>query len=91
VLRQRHEREEVGTVAIGAENEEYLICAEYDDGEEEGRVGPYVLSERLGDAEDEAGGDVLNGGEKVKDSVVAARRVIFQESRGSNAFDVGGS
>lgn len=39
-----------------------------------------MLTEWLSDAEDEAGGDVLNGGEEVKDGVVAARRVIVQES-----------
>ena len=50
-----------------------------------------MLTEWLGDAEDEAGGDVLNGGEEVKDGVVAARRVIVTESGGRDAFDVAGT
>lgn len=50
-----------------------------------------MLPEWLGDAEDEAGGDVLNGGEEVKDGVVAARRVIVTESGGRDAFDVAGT
>jgi hypothetical protein len=31
VLRQRHESEQVGAVSIWTENQEYLICADYDD------------------------------------------------------------
>ena len=50
-----------------------------------------MLTEWLGDAEDEAGGDILNRGEEVKDGVGAARRVIVQESGGRDALDVAGT
>ena len=50
-----------------------------------------MLTEWLGDAEDEAGGEVLDGGEEVKDGVVAARRVIVTKSGGRDACDVAGT